>query len=163
MLRRDLPSCHVGPSRGKPARMRGWHPRAHALRDSVVCDRLIANGRATQHGPFYRRARACPSPSFMNREIAGDRPPRYGPGRKNARGTDPRAALIERSRGTGPRATVFGTAIPAFSTHQTSSASDLQQKQDPATTASLTSPAYHPTRLPRSDSNTQSPASPRYP
>ena len=37
--------------------------QAHALRYSVVCDRLIANGRATLNTPLsYRRARACPSP-----------------------------------------------------------------------------------------------------
>ena len=35
-------------SRGKPARMRVWHPRAHALRKKTP--------------PLHRRARACPSP-----------------------------------------------------------------------------------------------------
>ena len=71
-------------SRGKPARMRVWHPRAHAL-------------RLSRPSPFHRRARACPSPChrapkktslvlfrsvgpktlLLTLEIAGDRPPRY--------------------------------------------------------------------------------------
>ena len=225
-------------------------------------DRAIAGDRppryGSQNGPFYRRARACPSPCSIARETSSHarmhpRAPRYGPGRKNARGTGPRAPVIERSRGTGPRATVSGTArfivgrgpvprhapiaretrapviersrgtgpratvsgtasfivgrgpvprharsrgkparmrvwhprgharrgmkrsrgtgpratvaktaILAVSPRQTSSASDWPQKQDPATTASLMSPAYHQTQLPQSDSNTQHPASPTY-
>ena len=104
-------------------------------------------------------ARACPSPCCVNRKIARDRPSRYGPGRKKARGTGPRATVIERSRGTGPRATFISFSSP----HQTSSASDLPRKQDQATTASLMSPAYHQTRLPQSDSNTQPQASQTYP
>ena len=58
-----------------------------------------------RNGSFYRRARACPSPCCVNRKIARDRPSPYGKEEKNARGTGPRATVIERSRGTGPRAT----------------------------------------------------------
>ena len=57
------------------------------------------NDKIVGRGPVPRHA-----------TIARDRPSPYGPGRKNARGTGPRATVIERSRGTGPRATVAKTA-----------------------------------------------------
>ena len=57
---------------------------------SLVCDRLIANGRAPHSTrPFYRRARALgchtriragfPRHRRCTPTFAGDRPPRYGP------------------------------------------------------------------------------------
>ena len=56
------PCCDLPETRGG---------QAPALRSSVVCDRLIANGRATQHAPRYRMARACPSPclSCLNQDL----------------------------------------------------------------------------------------------
>ena len=122
--------------------------------------KTIARDRPPRYGiqhapPLYRRARACPSPCCVNRKIAGDRPSRYRPGRKNARETGPRATVIEKSRGTGPRATFISFSSP----HQTSSASDSPQKQDPATAASLMFPVSHQTRLLRSGSSIQYPTS----
>ena len=131
---------------------------------------IVGRGPVPRHAAVYQK-------------IAGDRPPRYGIQnrlfcRSRSPALDPMAIrrsqttegkreglslAMQRSRGTGPRATVLSTAILAVSPHQTSSASDWPEKQDPATTASLTSPAYHQTQLPRSDSNTQSPASQTYP
>ena len=67
-----------------------------------------------QHAPLYRRARACPSPCCVNRKIARDRPSRYGPGRKKARGTGPRATVIERSRGKPARMRVWHPRAPAL-------------------------------------------------
>ena len=63
-----------------------------------------------------------------------------------------------RTRGTGPRAPLISPASP----RQTSSTHDAQATQAPATDASLTSQAYHQTRLPRFDSNAQHPASQTY-
>ena len=97
-------------SRGKPAR--------HA---AIAGDRPPRYG--IQRGPFSRRARACPSPCCDRGGnplgcASGIRgPPRYGiqrgpfsrraracPSPCNNRGGNPRAS--QRSRGTGPRATV---------------------------------------------------------
>ena len=122
-------------SRGEPSRMRVWHPRAPARWN-------LKRSRGT--GP---RATV---PITVSLTVGRGPVPRH-------------AALIEKSRGTGPRATVRRTAIFASSPHRTSSASDLPRKQDPATAASLMSPVAHQTPLPRSDSNTQYPASPMYP
>ena len=51
-------------SRGKPARMRVWHPRAPALRSLSSLRFTVGRGPVPRHAT-----------------IAGDRPPRYGPGR----------------------------------------------------------------------------------
>ena len=133
--------------RGEPARMRGWKlPRAHARRG-------LKRSRGT--GPRATVKRTAPfivgrGPVPRHATLARDRPSRYG--------AVAVFVLTGASRGTGPRATVLRTAIFAVSPHQTSSASDLTRKQDPATAASLTSPVSHQTRLPRSGSNTQHPA-----
>ena len=57
-------------SRGKPARMRVWHPRAPALRKNNAIARSNDRGgqapalRLSRPPPPHRRARACPSPCF---------------------------------------------------------------------------------------------------
>ena len=94
-------------SRGKPARMRVWHPRAPAL-------------RYARPPPFHRRGEglslAVPRSGKRRwfacvfragRTIAGDRPPRYGmPGRLPStvgRGPVPRHASIEETALVGVR------------------------------------------------------------
>ena len=142
------------------------------VQECLILTRLRSGDRKLQRGS----ARACPSPCCVNRKIArdrpscyepktiaGDRPPRYGIRNgsfyRRARACpSPCSGARERSRGTGPRATFISFSSP----HRTSSASDSPQKQDPATAASLMSPAYHQTPLPQSDSNTQYPASQTY-
>ena len=86
-------------SRGKPARMRVWHPRAPALRLSRP---LL----------LHRRARACPSPSFAHPNARGEQAPVLRLSKppllhRRARACpSPSLRVSQRSRGTGPRATV---------------------------------------------------------
>ena len=92
-------------TRGKPSRMRVWHPRAPAL-------------RFARQPPRPRRARACPSPSSAHSTARGGNPlgcaygirgpPRYG--EKNGTLSLAIVRVIQRSRGTGPRATVCQAA-----------------------------------------------------
>ena len=138
-------------------RSRGTGPRATVGELRPFCRSRspdldpIAIGRSqTTEGS----ARACPSPCNDREGQALALRAR----KKKARGTGPRATVIERSRGTGPRATFISFSSP----RRMSSASDLPQRRDRATYASPMSPAYHQTQLLRSDSNTQHPASPMY-
>ena len=168
MLRLDGPICHRR-ARACPSPALGI-TRDHGGNPLGCADGIRGPPRyGIRNGLAYRRARACPSPSCMNREIARACPSPYRPGTKNARGTAPRATKPKtlagetrsdaRMASEGPRATFISLSSP----HQTSSTSDLPQTRARATYASLTSPAYHPTRLPQSGSNTQPPASQTYP
>ena len=74
----------------------------------------------------------------------------------------PRAQAMQAQLKTTPTI-ILPTPAADASTHQTSSTHDSRQKQDPATYASPTAPTYHQTKPPRSDSNTQYPASLTYP
>ena len=167
--------------------MRGWKPpRAHALRGlkrsrgtgpratvSGTASLTVGRGPVPRQAPIARdrpsryggsggfrlnRRIARDRPSRyggsgdfrLDRRIAGDRPSRYGD-REIAGGTHSDARVASE----GPRAPFISFSSP----HRTSSASDLTQKPDPATAASLTSPVSHQTQLPQSDSNTQHPAS----
>ena len=72
------------PSRGKPARMRVWHPRASALRVSRPSSFLVGRG------PVPRRASIETGNGLGRRAVF---------------------ARVERSRGTGPRATIKKTVL----------------------------------------------------
>ena len=130
---RKRPSCPFGIRRSRttealalPWRSRGTGPRATVSRAACRCDRegqalALRGQRAPRRRDLpvsmqylkrkrssHRRARACPSPCCLNKNpsiygngqhtdaIARDRPSRYG-----------KPGTSVRSRGTGPRATVY--------------------------------------------------------
>ena len=100
-----------------------------------LLQRYVARGPVPRRASDYRSPRGGQAPALRSPHgIAGDRPPRSC----NAPLTSP--------------------ASPP----QTSSTHDAQATQGPATDASSTSPAYHQTKPPQSDSNAQPQVSPTY-